>query len=175
LVTAPFDLLKIRFQLQFADKVKYTSLPQAFATVIREEGFFSLWKGNLSATYLWIFYGVVQFATYGFLKNALTNVPDPFVGRRPLAVASTSSRRADSSESHATSSSRFWKTFMLFVAGAGAGIAATASTYPFDLIRTQFAIQGNNKVFTSMHSFISQTMRTKGITGEASMYIMKYR
>ena len=32
LVTAPFDVLKIRFQLQFAEKVKYTSLSQAFRT-----------------------------------------------------------------------------------------------------------------------------------------------
>ena len=81
LVTAPFDVLKIRFQLQFAEKVKYTSLSQAFATVMKEEGVFGLWKGNVAATYLWISYAMVQFGVYGFLKNSLETIPDPFQQR----------------------------------------------------------------------------------------------
>lgn len=81
LITAPFDVLKIRFQLQFAEKVKYTSLSQAFQTVIREEGIFGLWKGNVAATYLWISYAMVQFGVYGFLKKSLETIPDPFVAR----------------------------------------------------------------------------------------------
>ena len=32
--------------------------------------------------------------------------------------------------------------------------------------RTQFAIQGKEKHFTSMKSFITQTFKTKGVTGE---------
>lgn len=81
LITAPFDVLKIRFQLQFAEKVKYTSLSQAFQTVIREEGIFGLWKGNVAATYLWISYAMVQFGVYGFLKKSLETIPDPFVAK----------------------------------------------------------------------------------------------
>ena len=34
--------------------------------------------------------------------------------------------------------------------------------------RTQFAIQGKEKHFTSMKSFITQTFKTKGVTGEIS-------
>ena len=78
LVTAPFDVLKIRFQLQFAEKVKYTSVSQAFKTVIQEEGLIGLWKGNVAATYLWISYAMVQFGVYGFLKKNLERIPDPF-------------------------------------------------------------------------------------------------
>lgn len=79
LVTAPFDVLKIRFQLQFAEKVKYTSVSQAFKTVIQEEGIIGLWKGNVAATYLWISYAMVQFGVYGFLKKNLERIPDPFI------------------------------------------------------------------------------------------------
>jgi Mitochondrial carrier protein len=81
LITAPFDVLKIRFQLQFAQKVKYTSLRQAFTTVIKEEGVIGLWKGNVAATYLWISYAMVQFGVYGFLKKSLEAIPDPFISR----------------------------------------------------------------------------------------------
>lgn len=84
LITAPFDVLKIRFQLQFAEKVKYTSLSQAFQTVIKEEGIFGLWKGNVAATYLWISYAMVQFGVYGFLKKSLETIPDPFIAQKPL-------------------------------------------------------------------------------------------
>ena len=83
LVTAPFDVLKIRFQLQFAEKVKYTSVSQAFRTVIQEEGIIGLWKGNVAATYLWISYAMVQFGVYGFLKKSLERIPDPFIATSP--------------------------------------------------------------------------------------------
>ena len=84
LVTAPFDVLKIRFQLQFAEKVKYTSLSQAFSTVVKEEGIVGLWKGNVAATYLWISYAMVQFGVYGFLKKSLEAIPDPFERKASL-------------------------------------------------------------------------------------------
>ena len=47
LLTAPFDVIKIRFQLQNRENAKYLSMLQAFRTVIREEGFLSLWKGDI--------------------------------------------------------------------------------------------------------------------------------
>jgi len=171
LLSAPFDVLKIRFQLQFADKVKYTSMLQAFATVTREEGFLSLWKGNLSATYLWITYSMVQFGVYGYLKNFLgTHVSDPFAASS--LSSSTTSQTAKGGKGNIRKSNKgpnemssLWRTAVLFLAGAGAGIVATTTTYPFDIMRTQFAVQGSNRVFPSMHSFITETFKTKGIRG----------
>lgn len=84
LVTAPFDVLKIRFQLQFAEKVKYTSITQAFSTVIKEEGIFGLWKGNIAATYLWISYATIQFGMYGLLKDTLQGLPEPSFLKKSL-------------------------------------------------------------------------------------------
>ena len=169
LISAPFDVLKIRFQLQF-DKVKYTSMVQAFATVTKEEGFLSLWKGNLSATYLWITYSMVQFSVYGWLKTvglqaASRAASSPSVG----AGGSSSSGSSSGSRSRSGSSdggvSGLWKTVVLFLAGAGAGLVATSTTYPFDIMRTQFAVQGSSRVFPTMHSFIKNTLETKGFRG----------
>lgn len=168
LVTAPFDVLKIRFQLQFADKVKYTSMAQAFATVIKEEGLVGLWKGNISATYLWISYAMVQFGTYGFLRQTFDHIPDPFISKINANCAlfddPTTCRKATALDDK-PKQGRAWKAFLLFLAGAGAGISATSATYPFDIMRTQFAIQGKEKAFTSMHSFITHTFRTQGVKG----------
>ena len=57
------------------------------------------------------------------------------------------------------------KTLVMFLAGAGAGIASTASTYPFDIMRTQFAVQGKSQMFPTIHSFVTHTFKTKGIPG----------
>lgn len=164
LLTAPFDVIKIRFQLQNRDNAKYLSMLQAFRTVIREEGFLSLWKGNIAATYLWISYAVVQFAVYGVLKR---------FGESLLPVVPLSgdllsaSRASDDATNRRTSGdhSKLLRTLVLFLAGASAGIIATATTYPLDIMRTQFALQGKDMVYKTMSSFITQTYRNKGIAG----------
>jgi len=172
LVSAPFDVLKIRFQLQFAaDKRKYTSMLQAISTVTKEEGFLSLWKGNLSATYLWITYSMVQFSVYGWLKNVGLQTKDPFLGSRFAAHTNLESKSVGGKpvgslkKSAGAEISNMWRTVVLFLAGAGAGLIATSTTYPFDIMRTQFAVQGSSRVFPTMHSFIKNTLETKGVRG----------
>ena len=169
LVTAPFDVMKIRYQLQFS-KAKYTSIFDVVSTIIKEEGVIGLWKGNIAATYLWISYSMVQFGVYGFLKESFEKLPDPFmttstqkVGLHPKfeSNAAVDSDRINSNPQQG----KLWRAIMLFFAGAGAGIIATTATYPFDIMRTQFAIQGKNKVYTSMNSFIKDSFKTKGIKG----------
>ena len=170
LVSAPFDVLKIRFQLQFEDKVKYTSMLQAFSTVSREEGFLSLWKGNLSATYLWITYSMVQFSVYGWLKTVgMRAASFGGEGGGGLQAAATDGSRGGANRAGRGNEggvSGMWRTVVLFLAGAGAGLVATSTTYPFDIMRTQFAVQGRGpRVFPTMHSFIKNTLDTKGIRG----------
>ena len=45
LITAPLDVLKIRFQLQFPKSPQYASVLGALKLIVKEEGVISLWKG----------------------------------------------------------------------------------------------------------------------------------
>ena len=130
LLTAPLDLLKVRAQLQFHEKDNL-SVIKSLRKIVKDEGILSLWKGNVAATYLWIGYAMVQFSSYGLLKSWGESLADPTVVCRP-----TKSEISSSSDY-----SKLWKTFVLFMAGAGAGMISTISTYPFDIMRTQFALQ----------------------------------
>ena len=78
--------------------MKYSSILQAFKLIIQvhtvpiffifshlvnqEEGFFALWKGNLSATYLWITYAIVQFSVYGILKRLSEKTAPPTLNEK---------------------------------------------------------------------------------------------
>ena len=64
-----------------------------------------------------------------------------------------------------SNNNRFMKTVVLFLAGAGAGLISTVSTYPFDIMRTQFALQGANPMYPSINSFVVNTIKTNGISG----------
>jgi len=105
MISAPFDVVKIRFQLQSQVNPKYKSVFQSLQTVVKEEGVLSLWKGNLSASYLWISYMMVQFSMYGVLKRFGEKISNPFQG---------------SGSSH-KGGEKAWQAFTQFLAGAGAG------------------------------------------------------
>ena len=163
LVTAPFDLVKIRFQLQqkVGDSMKYTSMRQAFTSIVKEEGLSSLWKGNVSATYLWISYAMIQFSVYGILKSLGQSISNPFENNDCNNIIGINKRKVQQNNSN--NHNRFWNTFVLFLAGSGAGMTATALTYPFDIMRTQFAVQVKKgqliiKIFCHL-SFINRATR----------------
>jgi len=141
LIVAPLDVIKIRFQVQVggknregvAIKPKYTSVRQTFSTIIKEEGVLALWKGNLTAEYLWIAYAAIQFAAY---KEAV-KIACP-AGETPT-------------------------TRHYFIGGAVAGAAATVTSYPFDLMRTRLAAQGEPKIYHSLRDCVSRTVQEGGI------------
>lgn len=60
LLTAPFDVLKIRYQVQSNTDMKYKSLFQSIRTIINEEGFFALWKGYYC-------YSLINLFIYSFI------------------------------------------------------------------------------------------------------------
>jgi hypothetical protein len=113
LLTAPFDVIKIRFQMQSGSlsnkATKYKSILQAFKTVIFEEGVTALWKGNLSATYLWISYAMVQFSLYGILCQWGEAIVDQLKYRYLPERTSSSHRKS-------TLKSQSLKSILLFVA-----------------------------------------------------------
>ncbi|KAK4128822.1 mitochondrial carrier [Parathielavia appendiculata] len=149
-IIAPLDVVKIRLQLQthsLSDPLStrdlqggpiYKGTLPTLRHILRHEGIPGLWKGNVPAELLYVCYSAVQFATYRTTTQLLHGALGP----------ETLPQSAES-----------------FIAGAVGGAAATAATYPLDLLRTRFAAQGNDKVYTSLARAIAQIHREEGPRG----------
>lgn len=87
---------------------------------------------------MYLAYGGIQFLAYRSTTQALDTISPDY--KLPASVVS-------------------------FVAGAIAGTAATTATYPLDLLRTRFAAQGNERVYTSLVSSIRDIATTEGPKG----------
>jgi len=119
-LTQPFDVLKIRFQLQSESRAqaKYKSMGGATLAICKEEGARALWKGHVSGQYLSVILASIQFGLYQGLWQAA-------VGSGAVRVRSRA------------------KAGALDVAfGAAAAVPATVASYPFDVVRTRMVGQG---------------------------------
>lgn len=105
--------------------------------ILRHEGVTALWKGNIPAELLYVSYAAIQFTTY---RSATLFLRAALPARLPDAVES-------------------------FVAGAAAGVAGTAATYPLDLLRTRFAAQGSRRVYASLAGAVADIARDEGWRG----------
>ncbi|CAK9269580.1 unnamed protein product [Sphagnum jensenii] len=149
-VVSPLDVIKIRFQVQLEPtsrhqlqaKVlsKYTGLTQAIQDIFREEGVVGFWRGNVPALLLVMPYTAIQFVVIEKFKT----------------LASGSPRE----DEHMRLSPK-----MSFIGGSIAGTAATIGSYPFDLLRTILAAQGEPKVYPNLRVALVEILRTKGVTG----------
>uniref|UniRef100_A0A7S2W713 Mitochondrial carrier protein n=1 Tax=Eucampia antarctica TaxID=49252 RepID=A0A7S2W713_9STRA len=164
MLTAPLDLLKIRWQLG-----KEGSMFQTVENMVRKEGgVSSLYRGNVAATYLWVGYAVIQFSlyerTHAWLSHSQLERPKSSLKLPPLIKPI-----------HNWIGSN--PTATAFCAGGTAGICATMATYPFDIARTTFAAQGLTDATTktasslgfkpprSLLEFGKQTFQKNGIRG----------
>uniref|UniRef100_A0A0A9E2L1 Uncharacterized protein n=1 Tax=Arundo donax TaxID=35708 RepID=A0A0A9E2L1_ARUDO len=55
--------------------------------------------------------------------------------------------------------------YLSYLSGALAGCTATVGSYPFDLLRTILASQGEPKVYPNMRSAFLDIIRTRGVRG----------
>ncbi|KAF9171507.1 mitochondrial thiamine pyrophosphate transporter [Mortierella sp. AD011] len=137
---------------------RYRGMFSGIATIAREEGIKGLWKGNMAAEYLYLTYGGIQFLIYQQTKAFLSwtgelsarRAASLNLGGTPLYLIHTV---ANSSAAQS------------FISGATAGIMATACTYPFDLLRTRFAVQRDVKIYTSVPQAFQHIFRKEGISG----------
>lgn len=83
-------------------------------------------------------YGGIQFTSYRSITLALQSLPPAY--RLPSPAES-------------------------FISGASAGALATATTYPFDLLRTRFAAQGNERVYTTLAASVRGVLSHEGGRG----------
>ncbi|KAB2009759.1 hypothetical protein ES319_D10G188700v1 [Gossypium barbadense] len=152
-VTSPLDVIKIRFQVQLeptsswallrgdlSGSSKYTGMSQATKDILREEGLPGFWRGNVPALLMVMPYTAIQFAVLHKLKT----------------FASGSSKTVD----HLSIS-----PYLSYISGGLAGCAATVGSYPFDLLRTILASQGEPKVYPTMRSALFDIISTRGFRG----------
>ncbi|KAF5452358.1 hypothetical protein F2P56_027364 [Juglans regia] len=153
MVTSPLDVIKIRFQVQleptsswamlpsnWSGTSKYTGMFQATKDILREEGLAGFWRGNVPALLMVMPYTAIQFTMQHKLKT----------------FAAGSSKTED----HIRLS-----PYLSYVSGSLAGCAATVGSYPFDLLRTILASQGEPKVYPNMKSALVDIVRTRGFRG----------
>ncbi|CAH1761205.1 23808_t:CDS:2 [Entrophospora sp. SA101] len=126
-VSSPLDVVKIRLQVKIDNQNQ------------------SLWKGNLSAEFLYLSYGSIQFLTYQKIHNLFLNYE----------------KNNSSSLSVLLSN----KTLQSFIAGGICGSTATFLTYPFDILRTRFAAQGETKLYNGIMDAIRQIHSQEGFKG----------
>ncbi|XP_074311856.1 mitochondrial thiamine diphosphate carrier 2-like [Silene latifolia] len=152
-VTSPLDVIKIRFQVQLEPTTswallrknlyassKYTGMLQATKDIFREEGLPGFWRGNVPALLMVMPYTSIQFTVLHKIKTYMSG----------------SSKAAD----HIHLS-----PYLSYVSGALAGCAATVGSYPFDLVRTILASQGEPKVYPNMRSAFVGIFNTRGLRG----------
>ncbi|KAI1767523.1 mitochondrial thiamine pyrophosphate carrier 1 [Hypoxylon sp. FL1150] len=166
-VIAPLDVVKIRLQLQSHplsragpldgsnSSSSSTSSPIYKGTVntlrhiARHEGVAALWKGNVPAEMMYVAYASIQFTTYRSITQLLHRALGP----------------DDNNNDNNNNNNRLPHAAESFVSGAAAGAAATATTYPLDLLRTRFAAQGNDRVYASLWRAVRDIRRDEGARG----------
>ncbi|KAG0333780.1 mitochondrial thiamine pyrophosphate transporter [Podila humilis] len=187
-VIAPLDVVKIRLQVQTQRKdlssilrrtteksftndgtiprmatiqqqPKYRGMFSGMATIAREEGIRGLWKGNMAAEYLYLTYGGIQFLVYQQTKGRLSSMATK------LTKGSSSRNNNNYYNNSIIATIIGSSSAQSFVSGATAGITATAFTYPFDLLRTRFAVQRDVRVYTGVLQAFQHIYRKDGIKG----------
>lgn len=110
---SPLERIKILFQIQSKGaESSYKGVIGTLAKIWREEGLAGYMRGNGTNVVRIVPYSAVQFATYEQLKKILMEE-----GKTEL------------------------DTRRRLTAGAGAGIASVAATYPLDIVRTRISVQ----------------------------------
>jgi len=142
LISQPFDVIKIRFQLQVeplsikSEKSKYKSICQSICVIHKEEGIKALWKGHIPAQFLSITYGLTQFLVF----------------QKSLAFLSITEKKLNQS------------SYIHFMCGVTASTSATLTSYPFDVVRTRLVAQKSNQFYTNMRQVVISIYRTEGLT-----------
>ncbi|KAF6251378.1 mitochondrial substrate carrier [Scenedesmus sp. NREL 46B-D3] len=145
-MVGPLDVVKIRFQVQLEPismqhsaklPSHYTGFLNAFKTIVADEGIRGLWNGTVPGLLLTIPYTAVQFVALQQCKEAAAKLGWGERSSTPVA----------------------------FTSGALAGAAATVASYPFDLLRTTLAAQGEPKVYRGMTSAARAIYREHGLPG----------
>ncbi|XP_061472124.1 mitochondrial thiamine pyrophosphate carrier isoform X1 [Rhineura floridana] len=138
---SPFDVLKIRFQLQIETfsprnpQAKYHGIWQAICKIFQEEGPSAFWKGHVPAQLLSVTFGAVQFVSFEFLTK--------------LVHHGTTYHARDFT--------------VHFLCGGLSACAATVTVQPLDTLRTRLAAQGEPKIYRNLRHAIVSVYQKEGL------------
>lgn len=144
-LTAPIDRIRILFQIDPVKTFSIRGLGETGLKIIKREGFFGLWRGNLAVVMRAMPYAAIQFSSFEQYQRLL-RVVCPFQSQEPVV--------------------RFW-------AGAMAGATATTFTYPMDMLRARMAlgmssmsdVSAGGEVNLTYTSTAREIVRNEGIAG----------
>jgi len=153
---APIERVKLLLQVQASStqlkpEERYTGIANCFVRVSKEQGFFSLWRGNLANVIRYFPTQALNFAFKDTFKNFFMKGIDP--------------------------KTQFWKFAAgNIAAGSAAGAASLCFVYPLDFARTRLAADvggGKSKdgkevrarQFTGLGQCIAVIYKTDGLVG----------
>ncbi|CAI9110852.1 OLC1v1010942C1 [Oldenlandia corymbosa var. corymbosa] len=147
--TNPVWLVKTRMQLQTPQHQirPYSGFHDAIFTILKEEGWRTLYKGLVPGLFLQVTHGAIQFTAYEELRKA-------FIERRSEESGGNSDDSLDSVD--------------YAVLGASSKLAAIFTTYPFQVIRSRLqqrpSSDGAPRYKNSWH-VLKETARYEGLRG----------
>jgi solute carrier family 25 (adenine nucleotide translocator) protein 4/5/6/31 len=133
----------------------YNGMIQSLMTVTREEGIFSLWKGNGANVVRVVPVYALKFALNDFFKDTAISLR----GSQPPSAGS------DQSSPHGSIPYKlsFWEKAL---AGSLAGLFQIVATYPLEVVRTRLTMgPGLGIQYKGILDCFSQTLRNEGVTG----------
>lgn len=141
-LTQPLDCVKVRHQLQMEPikehaGAKYTSTLQTLMLMFREEGIKGLWKGHVPGQVLSVTYGFGQFLAYDHVNRY--------------------SRKIKFFDEHSD--------IRHTLSGGFAGAFGMAIATPFDVVRTRFIAQDNNRGYKNMAEAFKSIIKLEGFSG----------
>lgn len=134
-LTSPLERLKVLKQVQ-SHNTKYKGIFSALATMYREEGIRSYWKGNGTNVIRIAPFSAIQFVSFDFYKSLI-------IGDDPAHAG-------------------FVKTFG---SGALTGMTAATICYPLDLVRSVLSVQTTNENYKGIADAMRSIVKADGILG----------
>jgi len=144
---APIERVKLLLQVQASStqikpEDRYTGIGNCFVRVTREQGFLSLWRGNLANVIRYFPTQALNFAFKDTFKEMFMK---------------------------GVKKEEFWKFAAgNIAAGSSAGAASLCFVYPLDFARTRLAAdvgKGPNRQFTGLGQCLSSILKTDGLIG----------
>uniref|UniRef100_A0A8D3CSL6 Mitochondrial thiamine pyrophosphate carrier n=1 Tax=Scophthalmus maximus TaxID=52904 RepID=A0A8D3CSL6_SCOMX len=172
---SPFDILKIRFQLQIErvssqrPEGKYQGLFQASRCILSEEGLSAFWKGHIPAQLLSICFGAVQVEPELTPRSHTQKIPMTqshiyiFVCVCVRLCVQFASFQFLTEVAHKSTPYDSQTAGVHFLCGGLSACSATVVCQPLDTLRTRFAAQGEPKVYRSLRHAVSTMCRSEGI------------